>query len=222
MQSVWMDGVCQLLERVCIRSNQIMKRKKRESAFKRLLLLLDSVCGLDWIGLQWIPHVGAGGSMRKFFFCFQKNQTKKPIKLETKRSYTKQTAQNHPKNSFFNYGHTQKKVPDPVRSPKSNFWWHCQYCGRRRRGNTVCCSFLFFSFFLFFYFFQIEYNRFIVLDYTLIQLGMRRLKYWMVNKVWLVAAKKKTWIFFVFLGWWSPAKTTKTNVLLTLAWIRDG
>jgi hypothetical protein len=40
------------------------------------------------------------------------------------------------------YGHTCQKVPDPVRSPKSNWQWHSQYCDGGPRGNTMCCSFL--------------------------------------------------------------------------------
>ena len=44
----------------------------------------------------------------------------------------------------FGYGHTWYKVPDPIRTRKSNYHGRRQYCGGGPRGNTTCRN-LFFS-----------------------------------------------------------------------------
>ena len=38
----------------------------------------------------------------------------------------------------FGYGHTWYKVPDPIRTRKSNYHGRRQYCGGGPRGNTAC------------------------------------------------------------------------------------
>ena len=58
-----------------------------------------------------------------------------------------------------NYGHMHQKAPDPVRSPKLNWWQPCQYCGGRPRGNTACCSF-FYLFFSFIFLFELVFSFF--------------------------------------------------------------
>ena len=45
----------------------------------------------------------------------------------------------------FGYGHTWYKVPDPIRTRKSNYHGRRQYCGGGPRGNTTCRN-LFFLF----------------------------------------------------------------------------
>lgn len=49
----------------------------------------------------------------------------------------------------FGYGHTWHKVPDPIRTRKSNYHGRRQYCGGGPRGNTACRNLFFFFFPLF-------------------------------------------------------------------------
>lgn len=61
----------------------------------------------------------------------------------------------YPNNAFirsgkvttFGYGHTWLKIPDPIRTRKSNSHGRRQYCGGGPRGNTACRNlFAFFTF----------------------------------------------------------------------------
>ena len=46
----------------------------------------------------------------------------------------------------FGYGHTWYKVPDPIRTRKSNYHGRRQYCGGGPRGNTTCRNLFFVCF----------------------------------------------------------------------------
>ena len=56
----------------------------------------------------------------------------------------------------FEFGHTEQKAPDPIRTLKLSCSRPSQYCGGRPRGNTGCRILLQFFFLFSFFFFIIK------------------------------------------------------------------